>query len=109
MMWDEQMYPAEFIIKTDFMKSIELKSILYPSNTEEFKVEPYGWYIKGKYIKDLHTLLDGDIEIAHITKRNGYDKESYILDFPDKNMAISILLIFLTLIVKKGPHEYGIL
>lgn len=109
MMWDEQFYPADFIITTGFMNSIELKSHLYPSRTEELKVKPYGWSIRRKHIEYDYTIIDGEIEIAHIVKRKGYDMETYILDFPDENMRITILLIFLAIIVRDGPHEYGIL
>lgn len=110
MMLDEQMYPADFIIKTGFMDSIELKSILYPTNrTEELKIEPYGWHIGGKFIGYDYTIKNGDIEIAHIVKRKGYDMETYFLDFLDESMGIIVLLIFLAMIVKDGPHEYGIL
>ena len=110
MMWDETVYPADFIIKAGFMNSFELKSILNPTNkTEQLKVKPYGWHIGGRYFGYDYTIKNGDIEIAHIVKRKGYDMETYFLDFLDESKGIIVLLIFLAMIVKDGPHEIGIL
>lgn len=92
--------PADYQIEIDGERVATLKTKL-SLNQENYEIEPYGWIVKGNILKWDFTVLDGEDEIVHISKRKGYDSPTYILDFPNPNHEIIGLLIVLAIICRE--------
>ena len=92
--------PADYQIEIDGERVATLKTKL-SLNQENYEVEPYGWIVKGNILKWDFTVLDGENEIVHISKRKGYDSPTYILDFPNPDHEIIGLLIVLAIICRE--------
>lgn len=92
--------PADYQIEIDGERIATLKTKL-SLNQENYEVEPYGWIVKGNILKWDFTVLDGEDEVVHISKRKGYDSPTYILDFPNPEHEIIGLLIVLAIICRE--------
>ena len=93
--------PANYSIDIDGQYVATLKTKL-SANKENYEIEPFGWMIKGSVFKWDFTVLDGEKEIDHISKRKGYDSPTYIIDFQHEENEIIGLLVVLTLICREN-------
>ena len=93
--------PANYSIDIDGQYVATLKTKL-SANKENYEIEPFGWMIKGSVFKWDFTVLDGEKEIVHISKRKGYDSPTYIIDFQHEENEIIGLLVVLTLICREN-------
>ena len=91
--------PADYIIEIRGQQTATLKTKL-STKQENYEIEPYDWIVKGSILKWDFTVMDGEDEIVHISKRKGYDSPTYILDFPNRQHEVIGLMIVLTIICR---------
>ena len=92
--------PADYVIEIGGQQIANLKTKI-STNRENYEVEPYGWIVKGSILKWDFTVIDGENEIVHISKRRGYDIPTYILDFLDERLELIGLMVVLAIICRE--------
>lgn len=92
--------PADYIIEIGGQQVANLKTAL-SSNHEYYVVEPYGWIVKGSILKWDFTVMNGENNVVHLSKRKGYDSPTYILDFSDQQYELIGLMIILAIICRE--------
>lgn len=89
--------PADFIISYGDSLTAILKT-RFSTKRENYEIAPFGWVIKGSVLKRDFTINNGDIVIAHVSKRKGYNVPTYIIDFDNPEVEVISLLIIIPLI-----------
>ena len=74
-----------------------IKTVL-TTGKELYAIDPYGWTITGKRFGGDYSVNNESDVVAHLSKRKGYDVETYILDFPVESQEIIALMTALTII-----------
>ena len=92
--------PADYLIEIGGQQVANLKTRI-SSNQENYEIEPFGWIVRGSILKWDFTIMDGETEVVHISKRRGYDNPTYILDFSNKQFEIIGLMIVLAIICRE--------
>ena len=93
--------PGDYEIKAYGGRAVTLKTKM-ASNRERYYVEPYGWAVaKDNLMGGEYTLLDQGFRIAHISRRHGYERPTYILDFQNRQLELLALMIMLTVICRE--------
>ena len=93
--------PGNYEIKTYDGRAVTLKTKM-ASNREHYYVEPYGWVVaRDNLMGGEYTLLDQGYRIAHISRRHGYEKTTYILSFQNGQLELLALMIMLTVICRR--------
>lgn len=97
-----EIQPANYSIEVNGQPWATVKTKLSTEHTP-FEVEPFGWPIKGNSLKWEYTILNGEQELAHISRRPGYSHTTFILDFTDPAFEVYAALISLALISYSEP------
>ncbi len=92
--------PANYRIEISGEEAGTLKT-KWSAATEAYEVDPYGWIVKGNFLKWDFSVSDGECQIAHISRRSGYEAPTYIIDFSDEEHELIGLMIVLTLICRE--------
>ena len=93
--------PGDYEIKTYGGRTVTLKTKM-TSNRERYYVEPYGWVVaKDNLMGGEYTLIDRGYKVAHISRRRGYEKPTYILSFQNGQLELMALMIMLTVICRE--------
>lgn len=87
----------EYALKIDHEEVGVINSELVDKK-QVYSVQPYGWSIKVAPFRTEYHILNGKEEICHLSKRTGYGKETYIMDYPDNDEDLVLLLILLTMV-----------
>lgn len=89
--------PADYLIEANGQQLATIKTVL-TTGKELYAIDPYGWTITGKRFGGDYSVNNESDVVAHLSKRKGYDVETYILDFPVESQEIIALMTALTII-----------
>lgn len=92
--------PADYLIEERGYKTTTLKTKRV-SDREKYEIQPQGWTIKTKVFQWDFSIMCGEKELIHVSRRKDYDRPTYIIDFEDPKYEILGLLITLTLISRE--------